>query len=87
MTNGATLTRREFQQIAHHTRLRRRSLKPPPFRVPALATLVESNAYEFVNPFGDVAHAARKVDQSAAQKVSHLEGGSFYADLRRRQYN
>ena len=30
--------------------------------------------------------AARKVDQSAAQKVSHLEGGSFYADLLRRQY-
>ena len=25
--------------------------------------------------------AARKVDQSAAQKVDHLEGGSFYADL------
>ena len=29
-------------------------------------------------------YAARKVDQSAAQKVSHLEGGSFYADLLRR---
>ena len=32
-------------------------------------------------------YAARKVDQSAAQKVSHLEGGSFYADLLQRQYN
>ena len=31
-------------------------------------------------------YAARKVGQSAAQKVSHLEGGSFYADLLQRQY-
>jgi hypothetical protein len=32
-------------------------------------------------------YAARKVDQYAAQKVSHLEGGSFYADLLRQQGN
>jgi hypothetical protein len=36
---------------------------------------------DFTKNLGTCAYAARKLDQSAARKVIHLTGGSFYALL------
>lgn len=50
----------------------------PFFRGRWMASITTSDVREFIAYCG---YAARKVDQYAAQKVGHSEGGSFYVFL------
>ncbi len=57
------------------------TLKPGTNRMVCYDRSGEPGQQPFAVQCTSVAHAARKVDQSAARKVDHPEGGSFYALL------